>query len=78
MEPCPASSVSSPPDVLNLAEERMLREDVVRELLARLERGEKTKTIARTLGIGLMKKGSGVFSGKRPPTPFHDPFLAIF
>lgn len=51
MEPCLANSVPSPPAVHPLAEESMLREDVVREVLARLTRGEKIKTIARTFGI---------------------------
>lgn len=51
MEPGLANSVPSLPAVHPLAEERMLREDVVREVLARLNRGEKIKTIARTFGI---------------------------
>ncbi|HZO80559.1 MAG TPA: helix-turn-helix domain-containing protein, partial [Candidatus Binataceae bacterium] len=33
------------------AEERMLREDLVREMVARKERGEGVKRIARELGI---------------------------
>lgn len=43
--------VVSPSRVHPSAEETMLREDVVRELLARLERGEGVKTIARELGV---------------------------
>ncbi|GEM_PF-6616036 len=34
-----------------LAEERMLRVDLVREIVARKERGEGVKLIARELGI---------------------------
>src|SRR5262247_2783651 len=44
-------SVGSPSGVQFPAEERMLREDVVREMLARLERGEGIKRIARELGV---------------------------
>jgi transposase-like protein len=33
------------------AEDRMLREDVVREILARLARGEVVRQIARELGV---------------------------
>ncbi|MFQ5793234.1 MAG: IS21 family transposase, partial [Acidobacteriota bacterium] len=43
--------VISPPILKELAEETMLREDVVREMLARLERGEGVKRIARELGV---------------------------
>ena len=44
-------SVGSPSGVQSPTEERMLREDVVREMLARLARGEGIKRIARELGV---------------------------
>ena len=43
--------VGSPSRAHPSTEEPMLREDVVRELLARLERGEGVKPIARELGV---------------------------
>jgi len=43
--------VASPPRPAGAVEEAMLREDVVREILARLGRGEGVKHIARALGI---------------------------
>ncbi|HLC05236.1 MAG TPA: hypothetical protein VJK02_19555 [Anaerolineales bacterium] len=45
------SAVVSPSGTPSPTEERMLREDVVREILARLERGEGIKRIARGLGV---------------------------
>ncbi len=45
------SAVVSPLGTPSPTEERMLREDVVREILARLERGEGIKRIARELGV---------------------------
>ena len=44
-------AVSSPPVPEGVVEEPMLREDVVREVLARLEQGQKVKRIARELGV---------------------------
>jgi putative ATPase subunit gpP of terminase len=44
-------SLGSPSGVQSPTEERMLREDVVREMLARLGRGEGIKRIARELGV---------------------------
>src|SRR5262245_14666025 len=44
-------SVGSPSGDQFPAEERMLREDVVREMLARLARGEGIKRIAREVGV---------------------------
>ena len=44
-------SVGSPSGVHFPAEERMVKEDVVREMLARLARGEGVKRIARELGV---------------------------
>ncbi len=43
--------VASPPIPAGTAEERMVREDVVREIMARLTRGEGVKHIARELGL---------------------------
>lgn len=43
--------VSSPPATIPAEEDGMLREDCVREVLARLQRGESVKTIARDLGL---------------------------
>jgi transposase len=43
--------VVSPPEGNPSAEATMLREDVVRELLARLGRGEGVKAVARELGV---------------------------
>jgi hypothetical protein len=43
--------VLSPAGVDHLPEEGMLREEVVREIVARLERGEGVKAIARTLEV---------------------------
>lgn len=43
--------VVSPSRVHPSTEETILREDVVQELLARLERGESVESIARELGI---------------------------
>jgi transposase len=43
--------VGSPSRAHPSPEEPMLREDVVRELLARLERGEGVKRVARELGV---------------------------
>lgn len=51
MEAVLIDRVVSPPSGTNLAEETMLREDRVRELFARLARGEGVKRIARELGI---------------------------
>ena len=45
------STVGSPSGAARPAEDRMLREDVVREILARLARGEGVKQIARDLGV---------------------------
>src|SRR5215472_7388220 len=44
-------SLGSPSGVQCPTEERMLRADVVREMLARVERGEGIKRIARELGV---------------------------
>jgi FixJ family two-component response regulator len=44
-------SLGSPSRVQSPTEERMLKEDVVREMLARLERGEGIKRIARELRV---------------------------
>ena len=44
-------AVPSPPGPTRPAEEGMLQEDMVREIIARLGRGERVKAIARTLGI---------------------------
>jgi DNA-binding NarL/FixJ family response regulator len=44
-------AIGSPPIPERLVEEPMLREDVVREMLARLKQGEKVKRIARDLGV---------------------------
>ena len=43
--------VVSPPTEVGAAEERMLRADLVREMVARKERGEGAKRIARELGV---------------------------
>ncbi len=43
--------VVSPPSEARSAEERMLRADLVREMVARKERGEGVKRIARELGV---------------------------
>ncbi len=43
--------VVSPPTEAGAAEERMLRADLVREMVARKERGEGAKRIARELGV---------------------------
>ena len=40
-----------PPTEVGAAEERMLRADLVREMVARKERGEGAKRIARELGV---------------------------
>ena len=45
------SDVSLPSIILESAEGLMLKEDEVREVLSRIERGEKIKTIARELGV---------------------------
>lgn len=45
------SPVPSPPATTPAEEDGMLREDCVREVLARLQRGERVKTIARALGL---------------------------
>jgi len=45
------AEVSLPPIYKQSAEGSMLREDAVREILSRLERGEKIKAIARGLGV---------------------------
>jgi transposase len=47
----PLSSVGSSLGIPGPTEERMLREDVVKEILARLARGESVKRIARELGV---------------------------
>ena len=47
----PRGSVGSPSEAHPSTEEPMLREDLVRELLARLERGEGVKPVARALGV---------------------------
>ena len=44
-------AVPSPPIPVGSAEGTMVQEDVVREILARLERGERVKRIARELGV---------------------------
>src|SRR5712691_7617695 len=44
-------AVPSPPIPAGSAEGTMVQEDVVREILARLERGERVKRIARELGV---------------------------
>jgi transposase len=44
-------AIGSPPVPERVVEEEMLREDVVREMLARLEQGQKVKRIARELGV---------------------------
>lgn len=46
-----SSEVSLAPIISESVEGSMLQEDVVREILARLERGERIKTIARELGV---------------------------
>ncbi len=46
-----ATEVGSTPAMSTLVEGWMLREDIVREVLARLARGEQVKAIARELGI---------------------------
>ncbi len=51
MEAVRIDRVVSPPSGTNLAEETMLQEDRVREILARLARGEGVKRIARELGL---------------------------
>ena len=43
--------VVSPPTPAGAAEERMLRADLVREMVARAQRGEGAKRIARELGV---------------------------
>jgi len=44
-------AVPSPPIPAGSAEGTMVQEDVVREILARLERGVRVKRIARELGV---------------------------
>src|SRR5437773_11586348 len=44
-------AVPSPPIPAGSAEGTMVQEEVVREILARLERGERVKRIARELGV---------------------------
>lgn len=46
-----ATHVGSAPATGSPVEGWMLREDIVREVLARLARGEGVKTIARELGV---------------------------
>ena len=46
-----AVELSSPPTEIELAEGWMLKEAEVREVLSRIERGEKVKAIARELGV---------------------------
>ena len=69
-------SVGSPSGVQFPAEERMLREDVVREMLARLARGEDIKRIARELGVDRKTvKAWRARGGWRPrhcPIGFHE------
>ena len=43
--------VASPPRPPGTVEEAMLGEDMVREIVARLARGEQVKRIARELGV---------------------------
>ncbi len=45
------TAVASPPVPIGTAEERMVQEDVVREIMARLARGDGVKTVARELGL---------------------------
>ena len=45
------TAVASPPVPAGTAEERMVAEDVVREIMARLGRGDGVKAIARELGL---------------------------
>ncbi len=51
MEVETGTPVSSPPTPTHSAEEQMLQTDTVQEILARLARGERIKTIARELGM---------------------------
>lgn len=51
MEESTACRIISPPSATNSVEEMMLREDMVREILARLARGEGVKRIAREVGV---------------------------
>ena len=51
METTQPTPVASAPSATNPAEERMLRADIVREILARLARGQGVKTIAHDLGV---------------------------
>lgn len=51
METSTPTRLASAPSATNSGEERMLREDIVGEILARLARGQGVKTIARELGI---------------------------
>src|SRR5215470_15187218 len=46
-----ATAVASPPVPSGTAEERMVQEDVVREIMARLAKGDGVKTVARELGL---------------------------
>jgi len=75
--------VSSPPAVSRAEEDRMLREDRVCEILARLQRGQHVKTIARELGLArnTVKRWQRL-GAWRPRTPVArcrqiDPYLAF-
>jgi hypothetical protein len=56
-----------PPTPAGAAEERMLCADLVREIVARAQRGEGAKRIARELGVDrkTVKGGSGSAPGSR-------------
>ena len=67
--PVPSSQETTPTE-----EAGMLREDGVREVLARLQRGEPIKAIARELGVArnTVKRWQRV-GGWRPRPPGHRP-----
>ncbi len=75
--------VPCPPGTTPAEEDGMLREDCVREILARLQRGERLKAIARDLGLArnTVKRWQRLGSWRpRPPAarPRHiDPFVGF-
>ena len=58
--------VVSLPAATNAPEETMLREDGVREIMARLARGDGFKRIARELGVDATRSGAGDSSEPGP------------
>ncbi|MGH7209415.1 MAG: helix-turn-helix domain-containing protein [Nitrospiraceae bacterium] len=74
MEARLADQIGSPPSATNSVEETMLQEDRVRELLARLARGEGVKRVAREVGVdrNTVKRWRRL-GAWRPPQPAAQP-----